>query len=554
MTKALGVDVQWVVSDRVVAAWEDQARDVHYLGRLSSHNRKAEFSLMLGHSPEDKNDFLLLFHLPLRVRAGGTPKPIDLFLVLPVESFTPASPLGATTTAASEIPDSHLNAIKSAGLDNSANALCVQFRLKEPGYVMMPRIKIKNSLVGTPRDLLLSLKSLSEATNFDVYLKRNTYSQVALSGFGSAVLHGTARTCALRLKAMYQGRGAKQDAWELFGLDVNDVTLKSGNPLVGKAVEGNREGSAPPPYEDTMRTPTSSPEKSEQKLVASTPEEEKREEPRTPQACDRDSVSCVEATPPAAQHQPQQTSRKRPFADAESPTASDNEAEEEVRKRASKILVQLPLFGDDAAPFPASPPLIQRPHSSPPTSNYCPSGRTFSCALERSPLRQDLNTEELLREIATWLQDGWAVDSNVHRKLLLPLLALGYHARRCALNDFDLAKGWCTSLLYVRLATRAIQGAVSERQQSLYEDADVEEDMAHLVAWANGSIFRGAESVLREETALLGAAAARVGNGVSGARDEYIRQRALWVASVFVCFGTSKDVGALTERRFDIVQ
>lgn len=601
INKALGVDFQWVVADRVIAAWEDegQAHDVHYLGRLSSHNRKAEFSLMLGHLPEEENVSLLLFHLPLRVRAGSASKPIDLFVVIPVESFHSASPLSVGAATASEIPEPHLDAIKSAGLDNCPNVLRVQFNLKEPGYVMMPRMKVKSALVGTPRELLLNLRSLSRALSFNVYLKRNTYSQVALANFSSAVLQGDARTPALRLKSMYLGRGAKRDAWDLFGLNASDTPTKAVNPLAAKALESDREdGAPPPPYEQAVQTPTPSPEKPEQEAVTSNHGEEQEEEndeeprapnvlvrgsvspieeenvaePRTPNALVRDGVSFVSETPPpapAAHPAPQQIPQKRAFADAESPTASDTEAEE-TRKRASKTF--LPLFASSSSLIPGSPPLLEqrRPHSiSSQAPNTPPPPRQHPTPAHSSieptppppspPQHDSLPTETLLREIATWLQDGWVVDAHAHQKLLLPLLALGYQARRRDVAAFDLVKGRCTALLYVRIAAAAAacnndrDAAATAATACEDVDLDVEEDLARLVAWANGAVFRGAESVLREETMVLGKVAARVceGGGAAGAtRGEYWRQRALWVASVFVCFGAVRDVDALDEGRF----
>lgn len=557
INKSLGVDLKWLVADRVVAAWEDESQDIHFLGRLSSHNKKAEFSLLLGHSLEDKNACVLLFHLPLRVRAGSASKPTDLFFILPPEAFSSTTPLGVTTTNTSEITKSHSDVLKSTGLGDSANVIRLEFNLKERGYVLMPRIKMKHELLGTPRELLLSLRSLSQTTNFDVYLKRNTYSQVALSDFSTAALEGSVRTPQLRPKSMYQGRGAKQDAWELFDLHAKDAEPDVKNSLEARADDSDREGSAPPAYKEAVRDSTKAIEKPTQDSVAQDVAKKASEAPQMPDDFARRSVSVVQETPPATELLPEpvieHTSRKRAFAEAESPTASDNEAEAELRKKGSKSLVQLPLFADGSSPFPGSPPLIERPHSSPPTSDRLGTPQSVGHVRSIGPSQEDLSTEDLLREIATWMQDGWTVDQNVHQKLLVPLLALGYYAHQRNIRDFDLAKGRCTSLLYIRVATQGVRDAVCLPHHPAEADIDVEEDMAHLVAWANGSVFRGTESVLREETALLGAAAARVCDGGLAAREEYVRQKALWVARVFVCFGTLKDVEALTEGSFSVV-
>ncbi|EKG11780.1 hypothetical protein MPH_11275 [Macrophomina phaseolina MS6] len=544
VNKALGIEPRWAVADRAMAAWEDRAHNVHFLGRLSSHNRKTEFSLMLGHFPADTNAFVLFFHLPLRIRAGSASKPIDLFLVLPVESFESTTPFNAAPVSTSELPESHVDALKSAGLNSPLNVLRVQLRMREPGYVLMPRMKIKNELLGTPRDLLLSLRSLSQASSMTVYLKKNTYAQVALNELGSAASDHAAYTPGFRLRSMYQGRGAKQGAWELFGLTESDALLRKGNPMAAIGMEAEREGSAPPPYEEAVRTPTPSPKDPAPHTPERKPHEKQLEAPQTPDVFVKDSQSCIEETPPA-RTPIEKASRKRAFAEAQSPSTSDKETE---TRRTSKSLVRLPLFTDSTS-IPGSPPLIERPHSSPPAINQPLPRHGFSIASAASPPPDDLSTDTLLREIATWLQDGWVVDANVHQKLLLPLLALGYHARWRHLRDFDLAKGRCTSQLYIRIAAQSTQAD----QPSVDRDIDVEEEMAHLVAWANESIFRGVESVLREETAQLGAAAARVCDSGLGAKEEYTRQKALWVASVFVCFGTSGDVEALAGRRWNVV-
>ncbi|KAL1644250.1 hypothetical protein SLS58_004530 [Diplodia intermedia] len=474
INKMLGVDLKWVVADRVVAAWEDDTPDhVHSLGRLSSHNKKADFSLLLGHSTEDRNACVLLFHLPLRVRPGSASKPTDLFLVLPPDTFSSPTPLEITTATTSEIPNPHLDVLRSTGLSDAVCAVRLAFNLTKPGYVLMPRIKLKHELLGTPRELLLKLRSLSQTTSFDVYLKRNTYSQVALGNFRAALLEGSASTPQLRPKLMYQGRGAKQDAWELFGgLHANNTEPGRENSLVARQDGSDREGSAPPSYKEVVKA---SPPPSEKPSKGPDTAEKASGARKTPDAPGQGSISVVEETPPAPT---QPLSRKRTFAEAESPTASDNEVEAELRKKGSASL-------------------------------------------------DDLTTQDLLREIATWMQDGWAVDTNVHQKLLVPLLALGYHAHQRNLADFDLTKGRCTSQLYIRLAAPSTQGVISLPCSPARAVIDVEEDMAHLVAWANGSVFRGAESVLREETALLGAAAARAYNGGLKAREEYVRQKAL---------------------------
>ncbi|OMP89362.1 hypothetical protein BK809_0000017 [Diplodia seriata] len=542
----LGVDLKWVVADRVVAAWEDDTPDhVHSLGRLSSHNKKADFSLLLGHSPEDRNACVLLFHLPLRVRPGSASKPTDLFLVLPPDTFSSPTPLEITTATTSEIPNPHLDVLKSTGLSDAVGAVRLAFNLTKPGYVLMPRIKLKHELLGTPRELLLNLRSLSQTTSFDVYLKRNTYSQVALGDFRAALLEGSASTPQLRLKFMYQGRGAKQDAWELFGgLHANNTEPGREKSLVARQDGSDGEGIAPPSYKEVVKT---SPPPSEKPSKGPDTAEKASGVRKTPDAPGQGSISVVEETPPAPT---QPLSRKRTFAEAESPTASDNEVEAELRKKGSMSLVQLPLFG---SPIPGSPPLIERPHSSPPASRILSLPPFIASARSIGLSQDDLTTQDLLREIATWMQDGWAVDTNVHQKLLVPLLALGYHAHQRNLADFDLTKGRCTSLLYIRLATPSTQGVISLPCSPARAVIDVEEDMAHLVAWANGSVFRGTESVLREETALLGAAAARAYDGGLKAREEYVRQKALWVANVFVCFGTMKDVEVLTKGSFGVL-
>ncbi|OJD33986.1 proline-rich receptor-like protein kinase perk4-like [Diplodia corticola] len=551
INKLLHVDLKWVVADRVVATWEDEALHAHFLGRLSSHNKKADFSLLLGHSPDDRNACLLLLHLPLRVRPGAGSKPTDLFLILPPEAFNSPTPLDITTASTSEFPNSHLDLLKSAGLSDSINAVRLAFKLRDPGYVLMPRIKLKNELLGTPRELLLALRSLSQATSFDVYLKRSTYSQVALSDFRAAVLDGSARMPRLRPKSMYQGRGAKQDAWELFGLHANDAGPSKEKPSTARSGESDREGSAPPSYKEVVVKASPPPfEKPTKGPVACTTAEKASGAPQTPDALGRGSISVVEETPSAAEPPTEPPPRKRTFAEAESPTASDNETEADSRKKGPKSLVQLPLFADGSSPIPGSPPLTERPHSSPPAST----GPHLPSARSPGPSQHDLSTEDLLREIATWMQDGWAVDAHAHQKLLLPLLALGYHAHRRNLRDFDLAKGRCTSLLYIRLAAPSTRDvAVPLPLSPARAVVDVEDDMAHLVAWANGSVFRGAESVLREETALLGAAAARARDGGLAARGEYVRQKALWVARVFVCFGAVRDVEALAEGSFGVL-
>lgn len=94
----------------------------------------------------------------------------------------------------------------------------VKARLRCPGFVLMPSIKRSKQVLGTPRRLLLLLRSLSQATTFDAFLPDYKRPRAALDALAIGVRQGLARTSPLRFRSMFDGRSGKRDNWEAFGM------------------------------------------------------------------------------------------------------------------------------------------------------------------------------------------------------------------------------------------------------------------------------------------------------------------------------------------------
>lgn len=90
--------------------------------------------------------------------------------------------------------------------------------LRYPGFIIIPAINRSKKVLGTPRKLLLLLRSLSQATTFDAFLPNYERPRATLNTLTTGVRQGLLRTSPLRFQSIFDGRSSKRNNWELFGI------------------------------------------------------------------------------------------------------------------------------------------------------------------------------------------------------------------------------------------------------------------------------------------------------------------------------------------------
>jgi hypothetical protein len=227
---------KWVVEKPCYVSWSDKEEGPLCLGQLSPLNSTSKLTINIGWRSDE---LLIAFHLPVSIRASKHPR--DFFMIIPCDFDTSI----VDTTFAPVQSDERL---ESAGLGD-CNIFRIPFQLATPCDVVMPQAKRQKPVKGTPRELMSRLKSLSEASSFDVYFRFDTYAQLELRRICDSLAVKQLKTPILLLDSMYDGRGGGVNLWLNQGLDLE---------LDSKRCEPHPEStqkniSAPPPYtQDTV--------------------------------------------------------------------------------------------------------------------------------------------------------------------------------------------------------------------------------------------------------------------------------------------------------------
>ncbi|KAH7033963.1 hypothetical protein B0J12DRAFT_680026, partial [Macrophomina phaseolina] len=513
----LAVDLDWVVASNVFVKWHDGDGFPQYLGRLPPYTGNAGLSLMLGRSKQDAHDQLLLFHLAVRLHASSKERPQDFFLPIPADFFDTGDPLNLSNETAKNIVPIHWQ-VKQSALAELERVMRVKISLRYPGFVIMPAINRSKKVLGTPRKLLLLLRSLSQATTFDAFLPDYERPKTALDALATGVRQGLMRTSPLRFRSMFDGRSGKRNNWEVFGMaedgpadDLDSDAVEAppcyseGGAIAAilegdkaRADAGHAEAEPEPTQLFTSLEPTQADTPSDYIQVwRSACQSSRHDSGESTSSPDAVSDSVLRPSPPVE-------------------AAPGAELRDQKRPRSS---------GSDGATSRFSPNKRRAAITTPPY--YCslatgpPSSRDRPVASFHA--MDGDGAVSLFDEMATWLYHAWDLDWNTHLAMQNSLLALGYHARESSLADFDVVKGRCTSELVFRP-----EGVLGSDERIMPRH-----DIAEMVTWAN-SLLRRAEQVLFVELKGL-ADAARDGNG-----DGYRIRRSWWIARVFFLAGTEE--------------
>lgn len=149
---------------RVFVRWHDEHAP-QSLGRLSDSPPDMGSLILDFRYDRAENTLLIAFELQFKINAAS--KGVrNLYLAIPVKHLevTVVSPLDVieNPTEAREF--------QKAGMNSSTKVVRLMLSLKELGYVTMPLQGFNKQMSTKSKGLLLSLRSLSRAMGFEVYL------------------------------------------------------------------------------------------------------------------------------------------------------------------------------------------------------------------------------------------------------------------------------------------------------------------------------------------------------------------------------------------------
>lgn len=228
--------LNWDYASTFLVSWQDaQTNNEMLLGGLSDEDNghKAEWFISFG--ANDAGEVMLHICLPLKLGGRGI---WPMFLVIPADSFDSVS-------CPEDFVPPTTPRFKRAGVHPGTKLLRCRFKLKERGFALMPLPKSMRPFSDHFRGLLLSLKSLSLATNFDIYLPSTVGSRRVVQSFFEMVQRGPSQSPEIDLRETFDGRKAGQNLWKEYGIDDEETLALEWNPIIEDT---------PPAYDEVVRT------------------------------------------------------------------------------------------------------------------------------------------------------------------------------------------------------------------------------------------------------------------------------------------------------------
>lgn len=276
---------EWIVGGHQVGVrWEEKelGTERHLGGPLPIHGNDSSLRFWFAIN-QDKNEMLVILTMSVKTRSKSKARPRSFFLVVPAEDlrissamhdFSPIS-LDSVSEALFERPADAVSA-------KTTRILHISLALghKRTCGVIMNTRPYASKMRGTPLALLDGLKSLSEAGQFDLYLKFSSYAQVGFQRFSRNMKQNVAFfTPHINLKNMYgSGWNGALDLWEAQGWhnaqEVPSRKRKACSPLPDEQIKAPPRydnHSAPPAYADPQvpHTPNVKPTRSDPSLRSS---------------------------------------------------------------------------------------------------------------------------------------------------------------------------------------------------------------------------------------------------------------------------------------------
>lgn len=244
-------DMDVVLLPRFVITWQDtETGHQQSLGDLSTeHDDSPPCFLVLSMNAE--HELMLHIHLPLQI--NDTPKGMrNTYMIASAESFNTDSHIASTDVLPIVYGPREHPALCTTGVEVGAKLLWVRFLFKEPGYVLMPVGKAQKPVNERSRGLLLSLKSLSQADSFELYVRDLGPNADFLRSFLRTLCLDTVRGPEVNCKSTFNGRPWGTNAWKSYKLRDDETLPGIWNPIFDER---------PPSYEEIVQSAPSQAEK-----------------------------------------------------------------------------------------------------------------------------------------------------------------------------------------------------------------------------------------------------------------------------------------------------
>lgn len=482
-------DIDCIVQEWALVEWIDiETNESQHMGRLDpvEDAAGAKLSLCIGRKDDE---LLIVFHLPIFLRATHSKPPKHMYVVLPVESLVMA--VFYETISSVDIPERLRQELQKTGLQAGTTFLHINLRLDQPPGVVMPLPQqLKRPITGTPLQLLSSLKSLSESRMFNLFLRNDDV-------LGERLL----RTCD-----MLQGRGYKtpemdigsrwiKDKWDAFPTKDGTLARPTENPVLG-----------PPPYDENPATPVVN-----------------RHPPGTtpPANLKRKSwdASPSYAKPSRRRHStPEQVPKHRDvgFQPQEPPQAVASPVEEVTGCASPELSATSVCFTDEADIDKSLPVQMMRTKAT----------RMLFAKLAKDTLGSSLNVEQtkLVIDLTQWLYYAWELDPVAHRTFCADLGKLALAARTCNYRVFD--------ILRIRCQQRLVLDSPIEKPAGPFDlPLTLKDKIKDLIDFLFTDVSRNADIVILDELVQLRHASLRV----ETARADKNMDESLAVEEEFSC-------------------
>jgi hypothetical protein len=252
--------LKWIVSGKpVVALFPSlgQARytdsDRCFLGKPSADESfRNSLRLWIGFDEESNK---LLVTLTQRIRMTRVKKHRLFFLCLPTDSLKldvddPAMWLLSDHTVPKELLK---DVARKQPQGQKSRLLRLGFKIEtNKSWVIMPQYPSTGKLSSDAASTLRKLKTLSEASAFDLFTSHDSWIQQALLKAECLLKKKDGISCPkIQYSRFYpEGRAATTGCWELQGLhDASDDTEEDNNYAKSRLLKRKRDHAAPPPYE-----------------------------------------------------------------------------------------------------------------------------------------------------------------------------------------------------------------------------------------------------------------------------------------------------------------
>ncbi|KAK7536775.1 uncharacterized protein J3D65DRAFT_353655 [Phyllosticta citribraziliensis] len=248
-------------ANEFLVKWRDaQTGHTMFLGQLAFSGRRCgELSMWFADDADEK--CMIGLSLPLKMRVASK-KRRDVHLILPARSFASLDNLFSIDVVTAQDDPEAAHEFRRAGLGSSTKVLRLSFALQEHGYAMMPTEPFKNPLPSNSRGLLLSLRSLSRSTAFEVYLPYLESAADLLERFATKARSVPVDSPSIDHVKTYSGRSWGVDEWAVYGIEDKEAMPNAWNPVVDDD---------PPPYEEAVREKSNHPGNSTQEHPENSP-------------------------------------------------------------------------------------------------------------------------------------------------------------------------------------------------------------------------------------------------------------------------------------------